>query len=36
MKKFLSLGAECVGFQETTRASHGMLVFVLADPFCSL
>jgi hypothetical protein len=24
MQKFLSLGAECVGFRETARASQGM------------
>jgi hypothetical protein len=29
MQKFLSLGAECVGLQETAQASQGMFVFVL-------
>jgi hypothetical protein len=28
MQKFLSLGADCVGFQEAAQASQGML-FVL-------
>jgi hypothetical protein len=35
MQKKFSLGAECVGFQETARASQCMSIFVRVAPTCS-